>query len=77
MSPSLQAVPTTVPVDQTPLEYILLEAERNLQDGRSDVAITNLSHAVWAARTEPGDPISESRLRELVGRLVRAGGAFV
>lgn len=54
------------------LEYLLEEVICNVLDNRSDVAITNLTHAV---RVASDGPVSE-RVDVLLRRINAVGGGF-
>lgn len=57
------------------LEFIMLEVIKNLEEGKTGVAITNLAHAAYIGRFEQ-DSCSEFRLRQLMSRVIDVAGEF-
>jgi len=68
MAPELAAPPAR-PIGADPIEHVLTEALYQARQGRGDVAITNLCHAVQVLDTRPA-------VRELCQSIIRVGGGF-
>lgn len=73
--PGRAPVPTTVPPGISHLEYLLRVVQQNLDDGRADVALTNLAQAVLVAH-EKHEPIDQLDLRRRIQTIIRTGGGL-
>lgn len=57
------------------LEFLMLEIVKNLEEGKTGVAITNLCQAVRVGRFQT-DSCSEFRLHQLTHRIIDIAGEF-
>lgn len=72
----LERVRTQIPTGWEHLEHLLDEAQKAIDQGRRDLAITHLAQAVLVAqRTSPGT-VDQVALQRRVRQIIASGGGL-